>query len=117
MALPPVSGCSRHLDHSELRLIERVCHRLASELSSSAILVPVGTKYMPIGHLLKERQVRAEDSERLTQAFDLALKGLQLVDRNDPVCEIVARKVIEIGLDGTRNPQEIAEQAVKQLGP
>jgi len=47
----------------------------------------------------------------------MALKGLHLVDRNDPICEIVARKTIEIGLDGTRDPQEIAAQTIKQLDP
>jgi hypothetical protein len=53
----------------------------------------------------------------LTQAFDLALKGLRLINRNDPICEIVAHKVIEIGLDGTGDPHEIADQTIKQLGP
>ena len=71
---------------------------------------------MPIDRLLETRRIKPEDSERLKQAFNLTLSGLRLVDRNDPVCEIVARKVIEIGLDGPRSPQEIAAQAVKQLG-
>lgn len=71
---------------------------------------------MPIDRLLERRRIKPEDSERLKQAFNLALSGLRLVDRNDPVCEIVARKIIEIGLDGLRSPQEIAAQAVKQLG-
>ncbi|WFU39589.1 hypothetical protein QA640_35365 [Bradyrhizobium sp. CB82] len=47
----------------------------------------------------------------------MALTDLYLVDRNDPICEIVARKIIEIGQDGTRNPQEIAAQTIKQLDP
>lgn len=72
---------------------------------------------MPIARLLKSRQIGPKDSERLEQAFNLALRGLHLVDRNDPVCEIVAVKVIEIGLDGLRSPQDIAAQAVRQLGP
>jgi hypothetical protein len=38
------------------------------------------------------------------------------VDRNDPICEIVARKVIEVDVAGTHNPEEIAKLAVKQLG-
>jgi hypothetical protein len=71
---------------------------------------------VPIDRLLERRRIKPEDSERLKQAFNLALSGLRLVDRNDPVCEIVARKIIEIGLDGLRSPQEIAAQTVKQLG-
>ena len=72
---------------------------------------------MPIERLLKKHGTGSEDTERLREAFNLALRGLHLVDRNDPICEIVARKVIEIGLDDTRNPQEIAAQTIKQLGP
>ncbi len=71
---------------------------------------------MSINDLLKRRGIGPEDSERLKQAFSLAVNGLYLVDRNDPICEMVARKVIEIGLNGTRDPQEIAALAIKQLG-
>jgi hypothetical protein len=72
---------------------------------------------MPLDHLLKNCALGLEHSERLREAFRLALIGLHLVDRNDPICEMVARKIIEIGLDGTRNPRQIADLTVKQLGP
>jgi hypothetical protein len=72
---------------------------------------------MPLDRLLENRGIGSEDSERLKQAFNLALKGLYLVDRSDPVCEIVARKVIEIGLNGAHDPREIADLAVRQLVP
>jgi hypothetical protein len=72
---------------------------------------------VPLDRLLERRGIGSENSEMLKQAFNLALAGLHLVDRNDPICEIVARKIIEIGLDGTRNPQEIATLTIKQLGP
>lgn len=72
---------------------------------------------MPLDRLLKSRGIGPEDSERLKQAFTLALSGLHLVDRNDPICEIVARKVIEIGLDGRRDAREIAALTIRQLSP
>lgn len=71
---------------------------------------------MPINDLLKRRGIGPDDSERLKQAFCLAVKGLYLVDRDDPICEMVAHRVIEIGLNGTRDPQEIAALTIKQLG-
>ena len=71
---------------------------------------------MPLDRLLERRGIGSEDSERLKQAFNLALNRLHLVDRNDPICDIVARKVIEIGLDGTRDPPEIAALTIKLLG-
>jgi hypothetical protein len=70
---------------------------------------------MPINRLFTDGKVKAE-SERLNRAFALALRALDLVDRNDPIAEIVARKVIEIDEAGMHDPQEIAVLAVKQLG-
>lgn len=72
---------------------------------------------MPLDQLLKRRGIGSEDSRRLKRAFNLALNALNLVDRNDPICEIVAQKIVEIGLDGAHNPQEIAAATVRQLGP
>ncbi|MGY8685278.1 hypothetical protein Q2941_47245 [Bradyrhizobium sp. UFLA05-153] len=72
---------------------------------------------MTLDRLLKRRGIRSEHSETLRQAFNLALDGLHLVDRGDPICEIVARKIIEVGLDGIRNPQEIAALTIERLGP
>jgi hypothetical protein len=70
---------------------------------------------MPLDHLLKRRRIGSDDSEILKQAFNLALGELHLVDRNDPICEIVARVIIKTGVDGSRDPQEIAARAIKQL--
>ena len=71
---------------------------------------------MPINRLLKESKLTSQEIERLNEAFNLALRELHLVDRNDPICELIARKIIEIGADVTRDPQQIAAQAVKDLG-
>ena len=64
---------------------------------------------MPIRRLLKDAKFEPHEVAVLTRAFDLALRALYLVDRDDPVCEIVARKVIEIGTNGIHDPREIAE--------
>ncbi len=72
---------------------------------------------MPINRLLVESKSTSQNIKRLNEAFDLTLRGLHLVDRNDPVCELVARRIIEIGADVTRDAKQIAALAVKQLGP
>jgi hypothetical protein len=73
---------------------------------------------MPIRRLLKDDGLAGpEDVERLNRAYSYALRSLHLVDRNDPITEIVAKKVIEVGAKGVRDPSEISEIAVKQLGP
>jgi hypothetical protein len=74
-----------------------------------------GTVIMSIRRLLKDSNLGPEEIDRLTMAYEQALRSLHLVDRDDPVAEIVARKIIEIGAAGVRDPAEISEIAVKQL--
>jgi hypothetical protein len=72
---------------------------------------------MTIRRLLRDDRLRGpEEAERLDRAYRYALRSLHLVDRNDPVTEIVAKAVIEIGATGVRDPTEISKIAVKQLG-
>jgi hypothetical protein len=71
---------------------------------------------MPINRLLRDGKIKPEEFERLDRAYTFTLRSLSLVDRNDPVCEIVARKIIEIDAAGTHDPEEIASLAARQLG-
>jgi hypothetical protein len=70
---------------------------------------------MPIQRLLIASELTPEQRHVLSLAFDDALRKLNLVDRNDPICEMVARKIIEI--NGVTDPIAITEIAVRQLGP
>ena len=71
---------------------------------------------MPINRLLADSKLGPDEIENLNRAFKQALRSLHLVDRNDPLAEIVARKVIEIAATGVGDATEIADVAVKQLG-
>jgi len=71
---------------------------------------------MPMNRLLKGSGLKPEEVERLNGAYIYALASLHLVDRNDPVVDIVAKKVIEVSASGISDPKQIAEAAVKQLG-
>jgi hypothetical protein len=53
--------------------------------------------------------------ERLDLAYKLALRSPNLVDRGDPLAETVAKKVIEIGRTGVRDPEEISAVAIEEL--
>jgi hypothetical protein len=79
-------------------------------------MVPQAERAMPISRLFKDGKIRPEEFERLDRAFTFTLKSLSLVDRDDPLCEIVARKVIEIDASGTHEPREIAKIAAKEFG-
>jgi hypothetical protein len=71
---------------------------------------------MPINRLLANSELEHDAIENLNLAFKQALRSLHLVDRDDPVTEIVARKIIEIAATGVHDAAEIAEIAIKQLG-
>jgi hypothetical protein len=78
-----------------------------------AALAEGGT--MPINRLLKDKRA-PEEIELLNKAFNHALNLLSVVDRNDPLCDMVARKVIEVGATAISEPREIAEMAVARIG-
>ena len=50
---------------------------------------------MPIKRLLTDGKINPQEVERLNKAFNRALHRLDLVDRDDPDFEIVARKVLD----------------------
>jgi hypothetical protein len=71
---------------------------------------------MPISRLLRDGKIRPEEVERLDRAFTFTLRQLSLVDRDDPICDIVARKVVEVDAAGTHDPKEIAKVVTKEFG-
>jgi hypothetical protein len=71
---------------------------------------------MPILRLLEHLQLDADDVTRLVSAYEETLRVLRLVDRADPIAELVARKVIEIGQTGVRDPAQISILVVRDFG-
>ena len=70
---------------------------------------------MPIFQLLEKRNFTPEQRHVLELAFNNTLRKLNLVDRNDPICEMIARSVIKIGESGVTNAVAITETACRQL--
>jgi hypothetical protein len=68
--------------------------------------------------LLKDAHLnlRPEEVVRLNRAYTYALQKLHLVDRNDPVVDVLAKKIIDVGATGAGDAEEIANTAIKQLG-
>jgi hypothetical protein len=66
--------------------------------------------------LLKEGKLKPEEAERLNRAYIYALRSLSLVDRNDPLTELIAKKIVDIGASGVRDPLEISERVVRKFG-
>jgi hypothetical protein len=72
---------------------------------------------MPLSRFLAKSMLETDQIERLNQAYIFALRSPDLVDRNDPIVDIVARKIIEVAVTtGSRDPREICDTALRQLG-
>jgi hypothetical protein len=70
---------------------------------------------MPLTPFLKEAAFDPQAIEAISAAFEAVCASLQLVDRNDPVTEIVARKVIEVAGTGERDPVRIRDLVLLAL--
>jgi hypothetical protein len=57
-----------------------------------------------------------EEIATMSAAYEETLRVLQLADREDPITELVARKIIEVAGNGERDPARISEQALAELG-
>lgn len=66
--------------------------------------------------MLKNSPLEPEDIKRLVLAYQQTLHALSLRERDDPLTEIVAKKVIEIRQAGIRDPAQICRLAIKGLG-
>ena len=71
---------------------------------------------MTINRLLARSLLRPEEIRLLNDAYKRALRALHLVDRNDPLAEIVAKKIVEVSKAGNSDPAQISRLALKELG-
>jgi hypothetical protein len=70
---------------------------------------------MPIVRLLEREAFRPEDIKVITVAFEDTLAALQLIDRLDPLTEMVAKKIIECAQTGERDPNRLRDCALRLL--
>jgi indole-3-glycerol phosphate synthase len=68
---------------------------------------------MTIRRLLQSTPFEPEEIERLVAAYERTLRALGLKERDDPLTQAVAKKVIEIGQSGIRDPQQLSELALR----
>ena len=71
---------------------------------------------MPLSRFLAKSILEPDHIERSNEAYIFALRSPDLVGRNDPIVDIVARKIIEVATSGIRDPIEICDTALRQLG-
>lgn len=71
---------------------------------------------MAIYRLLQFSAFAPEDITPMTQAYEDALRVLNLADRQDPITELVAGKIIEVAKTGERDPVRLRERALNGIG-
>jgi hypothetical protein len=71
---------------------------------------------MAIYRIFQNSPMGPEEISRLSTAYEQTLKALSLKDRNDPLTEMIAKKIIEIGQTGVKDPDQISKIAIKGLG-
>jgi hypothetical protein len=76
----------------------------------------IGGCLMAIYRLLQNSAFAQEDIDRMTAAYEDALRVLRLANRTDPITEIVAKKIIEVAQTGERSAIWIRKRALIELG-
>jgi hypothetical protein len=70
---------------------------------------------MTIHRLMQNLSFNQDDIERLSAAYEEALRALHISDRDDPINEIVAQRIIEGARAGVRDPNDLSKMAIKDL--
>lgn len=70
---------------------------------------------MAIYRIMEKSAFEPADVQRMSEAYEDALRQLNLKDRNDPLTEIVARLIIEIAQTGEKDPRRICTLALARL--
>jgi hypothetical protein len=52
----------------------------------------------------------------MTTAYEAARERLGLIERSDPLTQLVAKKVIEIAQTGVRDPGQLCDRVVASIG-
>jgi hypothetical protein len=69
---------------------------------------------MPITRLLQNASFGPDEITVLVRAFDDALGRLG-VDRNSPVAEALAKKIIKLAQQGERDPKKLCQHGVQSV--
>jgi hypothetical protein len=71
---------------------------------------------MAIYRLLKNSTLEPEEVARITDAYEKALHTLSVKDRDDPLTELIAKKIIKIAQTGVHDAAQLSALAITELG-
>lgn len=71
---------------------------------------------MALYRQLAEAAFDQKDIDRMTAAYEAALQLLRLKNRDDPIAELIAAKIIQVTRLGESDPPRICARALQELG-
>jgi hypothetical protein len=71
---------------------------------------------MAIYRLIANSSFGPDEIEAMTAAYEGALIHLNLVNRSDPLTELIAKAIVNVTATGERDPSTITERALNALG-
>src|SRR5262245_56635350 len=74
-----------------------------------------GWRAMAIYRLLQKNVFEPEDVRLMTTVYEDVLKAFSLIERTDPVTELIAKTVIEMVQTGERDPARLKDLTIKAI--
>jgi hypothetical protein len=71
---------------------------------------------MAIYRLITNGSFGPDVIEAMTAAYEAALVDLRMIDRSDPLTELIAKSIVNVTATGERDPEIIKERALNALG-
>ena len=71
---------------------------------------------MAIYRLLKNSTLEPKEISCIMQAYEQALRTLCVKDRDDPLTEMIAKKIIKIAQTGVHDAAQLSAMAITELG-
>ena len=71
---------------------------------------------MAIYRLITNGSFGPDVIEVMITAYEGALVDLGMIDRDDPLTELIAKSIVNVTASGERNPETIRERALNALG-
>ena len=70
---------------------------------------------MAIYRMLRDQRFELGQASVLAAAYELTLRALAVKDRDDPITELIAEKIIQIGRRDVQDQFQISKLAIKEL--
>jgi hypothetical protein len=71
---------------------------------------------MAIYKLIANGSFGPDEIEIMKSAYEAALIEVGVIDRDDPITELIAKSIVIVTAAGERDPKEVMERALNALG-